>query len=61
MPRARSPPRRCSAFYFAGAKLLLEGNPKGAEERFRRCLETGQEGMESFQSAKVELHKLAGK
>ncbi len=56
VPGPTPPPIRLGeAFFFAGSRRLLAGDPEGARERFTRCVEAGQVQFFEYQGARIEL------
>jgi len=47
--------QHCEAFFYAGAKRLVENDKAGATDCFKKCLATGVTGFEEYTSAKAEL------
>jgi len=49
------PGQHCKAWYFAGMKRLLTGDPTTAADNFRKCLATGQKNYCEYIFAQAEL------
>ncbi|MCE0523709.1 MAG: tetratricopeptide repeat protein [Methylacidiphilales bacterium] len=50
--------QHCEAWYFAGMKRLLTGDPKGATDAFHQCVATGQKDYCEYILAQAELQAL---
>lgn len=50
--------QHCEAYFYAGAKRLVENDKAGAADFFEKCLGTGVNTFEEYQSAEAELKVL---
>lgn len=56
-----NPGRLCELYFYAGQKLLLNGDVSGAQQYFRKSVETGVVEFNEYVLAKRELDRLAAR
>ncbi len=55
---AESKEWRCEAYFYAGARRIVDGDKAKAREYFQKCLDTGVRGFVEYTSAAAELAAL---
>ena len=58
MDKQKDAGQHCKAFFYAGSKRLIQGNPATGRDYFEKCLATDEKTLPEYRSAAAELKYL---